>query len=152
MGQYHKVVNLDRKEYIDPHRLGCGLKLWEQIANSPGVGAALIVLLASHSNGQGGGDLTESPTATPVIGRWRGDRIAFVGDYDDDVRYRVGRSDKKKISGRNIYSKCHAEESGAWRDVSDEVCAVLESALDGKFIGDGWRSFKPRVPAEQDSK
>ena len=27
---------LDRKEFLDPHKLGCGLKAWEQIAN-PGL-------------------------------------------------------------------------------------------------------------------
>ena len=36
VGQYHLVVNLSRKEFLDPHKLGCGLKAWEQIAN-PGL-------------------------------------------------------------------------------------------------------------------
>jgi len=56
MGQYHKLVNLDKKEWVDPHQLGCGLKVWEQLANHPSTGTALLVLLAG-SNGRGGGDL-----------------------------------------------------------------------------------------------
>ena len=26
MGQYHKLINLDKKEFVDPHKLGLGLK------------------------------------------------------------------------------------------------------------------------------
>ena len=42
MGQYHKVYNLDRKEFIHPHKIDCGLKLVEQMlisamTNSEGV-------------------------------------------------------------------------------------------------------------------
>jgi hypothetical protein len=43
MGQYHVVVNLTKREFIHPHKLGSGLKLWEQIASGAngGTGAAL---------------------------------------------------------------------------------------------------------------
>ena len=30
MGQYHKVYNLDKKEFIHAHKIGIGLKLTEQ--------------------------------------------------------------------------------------------------------------------------
>ena len=33
MGQYFYIVNLTKREYIDPHRLDCGLKLIEIVAN-----------------------------------------------------------------------------------------------------------------------
>jgi hypothetical protein len=33
MGQYWRVVNLDKCEYIDPYALGSGAKLWEQRHN-----------------------------------------------------------------------------------------------------------------------
>ena len=36
MGQYWIPVNLDKKEFIEPHKLASGLKLWEQMANFPG--------------------------------------------------------------------------------------------------------------------
>lgn len=106
MGQYWIPVNLDKREYIRPHALGCGLKLWEQLANHPGTGAALLILTAAMPIPRGGGDfdLDENwhgperkfpehgitpgpmPDAYPVIakrtiGRWAGDRIAIVGDY-----------------------------------------------------------------------
>jgi hypothetical protein len=134
MGQYHKVVNLDKREYVHPHRLGCGLKLWEQLANSPSTGTALIVLLASASNGDGGGDLHHAD----IVGRWRGDRIAFVGDYDDDSRYQIF---DKSMSGKEIYDACGDTTVTQWTDVSDQVCAVIETELKGTFKGDGWRDF-----------
>lgn len=113
MGQYHMVVNLDKREFVSPHKLGCGLKLWEQLANGEigGTSGALLVLLAC-SNGRGGGDLdtgenwhgpervimadvgpapplgadgrSYADIAASMIGRWAGDRIAVVGDYAED--------------------------------------------------------------------
>ncbi len=96
MGQYWKVVNLDKREYLNPHKLGAGLKLWEQVASHPGTGTALVILCAAQREVRGGGDLDmdenwhglEGPMpedyleiAKAVIGRWAGDRIALVGDY-----------------------------------------------------------------------
>lgn len=106
MGQYWYVVNLDKKEFVHPHKLGTGLKLWEQLANHPGTGAALIILCAAMPEARGGGDfdldanwhgpertfpennVTPGPMpeeypaiAKRTIGRWAGDRIALIGDY-----------------------------------------------------------------------
>lgn len=78
MGQYHLPVNLTKREFIHPHKLGCGLKLWEQAGTDLGTGSALIMLCAC-SNGRGGGDFADEHEN--VIGRWAGDRIAWVGDY-----------------------------------------------------------------------
>ena len=103
MGQYHKIVNLDKHEFLNPHQLGSGLKAWEQIAGGPGTPAALFILLTA-SNGRGGGDFNtgrhsynaaapgdewdwhdeeteESSRIEQWIGRWAGDRIAVIGDY-----------------------------------------------------------------------
>jgi len=137
MGQYHKIVNLDRREYINPHRLGCGLKQVEQLGTHPGTGAALLLLLASASTGDGGGDFDQHQD---VLGRWRGDRIAMVGDYDDDVIYTLEapapREVRYTLKGAEIYSACDPEPenvSEPWTDVSDLVAAALERELGGKF-------------------
>lgn len=79
MGQYHFPVNLTKKQYLHPHRLGNGLKLMEFISASDGIPQAMILLLAC-SNGRGGGDFRgEDPEG--LIGSWAGDQIAIVGDY-----------------------------------------------------------------------
>lgn len=84
MGQYHLTVNLDKREFLDPHELGEGLKLWEQAWSKLGIGGALHMLLAV-SDGRGGGDYgAENHGVEGVVGRWGGDRIAIVGDYAEE--------------------------------------------------------------------
>ena len=165
MGQYHMTVNLDKREYINPHKLGAGLKLWEQLANDMGPGKALVILLA-HPEARGGGDfdidtnwhgperkdMTQAgpmPEAYPAIakrtiGRWRGDRIAVVGDYAEDGDIPGMKPNDPPLS--EIYGLCHDErdgvaQEGAFHDVSEDVCAVIAHELGGAFVGDGWRNF-----------
>ena len=161
MGQYWVVVNLDKHEFVMPHRLGSGLKLWEQLANSPGTGEALIVLCAAMPEPRGGGDLDleenwhgperidmtkvgSMPEAYPIIaartiGRWAGDRIALVGDYAEDTDL------APEHQASTIYERCFGEEGGApqFLDVSDDVAAVIEHELNGRYIGNGWRKWEP---------
>ena len=71
MGQHHRLVNMDRREFLDCHALGDGLKLAEQVSSGPGgVASALLVLLAA-SNGRGGGDLPDDMATEKdrVVGR-----------------------------------------------------------------------------------
>lgn len=127
MGQYWKVVNLDKHEFVDQYKVGAGAKLWEQLAAHPGTGAALIVLTAAMPETRGGGDFdldsnwhgpertfpkhNTSPGPMPVdyqeiahrtIGRWAGDRIAIVGDYAENGD--LAREHK----ARTIYSRCYS--------------------------------------------
>ncbi len=76
MGQYHKVYNADKREYIHAHRIDNGLKLMEQVGCDGSTADAVFFLLA-NSNGRGGGDANPHP----FIGRWAGDRIVVQGDY-----------------------------------------------------------------------
>lgn len=79
MGQYHRTYNLDKKEFIHPHSIGNGLKLYEQIADPLSTSTALFALLA-NSNGRGGGDFPKHD----LIGHWAGDRILVQGDYAEE--------------------------------------------------------------------
>lgn len=171
MGQYWHVVNLDKKECIHAHALGCGLKLWEQLANHPGTGAALIILCAALPETRGGGDfdLVENwhgperkfpahatkpgpmpedyaAVAARTIGRWAGDRIALVGDYAKDSDL------PKKYEASKIYGRCKndrypdehdiTDPKKVYRDISADVARVIEHELGGKYEGDGWRQWK----------
>ncbi len=153
-------MNLDKKEFVNPHRLGTGFKLWEQLANHPGTGSALIILCAAHREQRGGGDLdlsknwhgperkfpenNTSPGPMPTgynaiahrtIGRWAGDRIALVGDYAEDSDL------PKRFKCSMIYKDITADR---YKDISDDVCAVIEHELQGKFEGGGWRAWKEK--------
>jgi hypothetical protein len=88
MGQYFQAVNLDKKEYVCPWCLSGGAKLWEWAANPQG---AIFTLLLRKSDEGGGGDYFgyhrgyDEGSPVPqheIAGRWAGDRVALVGDYD----------------------------------------------------------------------
>lgn len=109
MGQYYKIINKSKKEYLDPHHCGDGAKLMEFGLSGEGTMSALAILLAT-SNGLGGGDLnTEDKT---IMGRWAGDSIAIVGDYDDFSPH------------KGLYDKAENGNKG-WRDVSFDAMRVL---------------------------
>jgi len=165
MGQYYKLANLTKREYINPHALGAGLKLIEQVGTYPSVGSALLVLLAC-SNGRGGGDLTESP----IIGNWAGDRLALVGDYAEDsdlekrdrggvifylcnppeaiekqiahLRGIVEKSKDSAAAARYLEKIEALENLEPYRDISAEVATILESTLGFKYTGEGWRHIE----------
>lgn len=86
MGQYHIVVNLDKRQYLHAHSMDSGLKLMEW--NAGPVTMALSLLL-STSNGLGGGDFRLGPKGDPrnLIGSWAGDRIVVAGDYMEPGRF-----------------------------------------------------------------
>jgi hypothetical protein len=83
MGQYYKIVNVKKREYINPHMFNDGLKLMEFGMSARGTLTALAVLLAD-GNGRGGGDLHSANT---IIGSWAGDPIVIAGDYADEGKF-----------------------------------------------------------------
>lgn len=167
MGQYWYPVNLDRKEFVKPHKLGAGLKLWEQLAGHPGTGGALVILTAAMPEDRGGGDFRsinlegdDGEITRRTIGRWAGDRIALIGDYaeDGDIFACAKRTGSRKadiptvptppillMKESTIYNLCPYDETeakdGSYTDISDDVARVIELELEGKFTGDGWREF-----------
>ena len=123
MGQYHKVMNLDKKQYLMPHRLGDGLKLMEFGNSAGGVMTGLAILLAV-SNGRGGGDLNaDDHEFAPLVGSWGGDRIAIVGDYAEPTDL------APEFEAATIYERC--AEDGDYIDISAGVRALIEA--DGIF-------------------
>jgi len=110
MGQYYLVVNLDKGEYLYPHKFGDGLKLLEFGASGCGTMTGLAVLLAD-GNGRGGGDLHSD---NPIIGSWAGDRIVIAGDYAD--KWTLGAPPDK-----NVYDWATEE----FTDISEQVISAL---------------------------
>ena len=83
MGQYYKIVNIKKKQYISPHTFGDGSKLMEFSMSANGVLAGLAILLAD-GNGRGGGDLGSK---NDIVGSWSGDNIVVAGDYADAGKF-----------------------------------------------------------------
>lgn len=123
MGQYYKIVNIKKKQYIQPHTFGDGSKLMEFSMSSSGVLAGLAILLAD-GNGRGGGDLNSE---NKIVGSWAGDNIVIAGDYADNGKFLpVDKVDT------NLYNVAYDEGE----DIS---LKVLEALFDDSFFFDVFR-------------
>jgi hypothetical protein len=116
MGQYYKIVNIKKKQYITPHTFGDGAKLMEFSMSASGVLAGLAILLAD-GNGRGGGDLHSE---NDIVGSWAGDNIVVAGDYADEGKF-------VKEADRNLY--CLATNEG--EDISVKV---LDALFDDQYF------------------
>ena len=109
MGQYWRIVNLDKKEYLSPYDFGNLGKLMEFSVTRCGITTALVLLLADPvTNGRGGGDFHSDNIGGCIIGSWAGDRIKIVGDYGDD----------------GIYDETDGE---LWENISRKILEVMET-------------------------
>lgn len=144
MGQYWKPVNLDKREFFHPHKVGDGLKLLEIAGSGDGVAGVLSLLLADFPEARGGGD----PIPHPVIGSWACDRVALVGDYAE-------RGDRFGWDPRGlpIYELCRDPKQWAdaggppaepFRDISEQIIEMMKlNQMRTDFFarrerGEGW--------------
>lgn len=132
MGQYHLTANLTKREILDPHKLGDGLKLSEQVNSEGGICAALLILLAA-SNGRGGGDFDDHGT---VVGRWAGDRIVVIGDYGEEhdlpAEFGAGSLHDRCRLGQEFPQLRVASDNGQITD-ADEVLLTLSGQIEDHF-------------------
>lgn len=122
MGQYHKVMNLDKMEQVSPYPLGLGAKQWEQVGCIAGMGDVLYVLLTA-SPARGGGDLEE---IEPITGRWVGDRVVVVGDYTEDSDIANSPMPASELYG-----------SEKFLDISEYVAEAIGKIFGYQYEGDG---------------
>jgi hypothetical protein len=136
MGQYYKYVNLDKKEYLHPHRFGEGLKSGEWMYS--GMMPRALAVLLIDGDGRGGGDLRIIEYAPDIIGRWAGDRIVISGDYSDhgkfidsshppldEIHDEVSESQIQEQNNLpNVYDLTHHE---SFKDISEMVILALSS-------------------------
>lgn len=114
MGQYYRVLNITKKEFIHPHKFGDGMKLLEFGASAEGTMCALALLLA-EGNGRGGGDIDSS---NPIIGSWARGQIVVAGDY----------ADAESGSEDNLFAQSQNEP---WVDISEKI---LSAMLDDRYL------------------
>lgn len=131
MGQYYKIVNIKKKQYISPDTFGDGSKLMEFSMSANGVLAGLSILLAD-GNGRGGGDLNSD---NPIVGSWAGDNIVIAGDYADEGKF-------VKEADRNLYNVANEGE-----DIS---LKVLDGLCDDKWFFEEFRKNASTMDDVQD--
>ena len=130
MGQYYKIVNLDKHEFLDTYTFNDGAKLLEFGCSSEGTLTSLAILLAD-GNGRGGGDLHSN---NPIIGSWAGDRIVVAGDYADKHNFlNVDQIAKHKMLNDGEDPNLYDHATQHFKDISEEVLIAL---LDDQFIYD----------------
>jgi hypothetical protein len=113
MGQYHKLVNLDKQEQVSPYAIGLLGKQFEHTGSIGGLSDALY-LLTMTSPESGGGDFP----LTEVSGRWAGDRVLVVGDYTPENAVPGYAGDTSKLYYQN------------WLDISDKVREAFTTIFD----------------------
>ena len=142
MGQYYLICNLDKKEYLHPHRFDEGMKAREWMWSGR-VPRALSILLID-GDGRGGGDVRLQNT--DIIGRWAGDRIVISGDYSDEGKFLQGNSEEELLEpnaagAQNVF----AYAGDNYNDISEMVIGAInelpEQLTDG---GKGKYTYKPR--------
>lgn len=101
MGQYHSVINLDKRAGYSPRSIGSFVKAAEQ-GESLVPGAALLLLLSDPNE-------------------WGGERIAIVGDYAEDSDLTDSPFPASELWGR-------VEKSNGLKNVGWRARKVIEEA------------------------
>lgn len=120
MGQYYKIVNPAKRQYLNPSNFGDSLKLQAFGNGAYGTMYALALLLAS-GNGQGGGDLNSN---NPLIGSWAGDPIYVLGDYSDEIVILEGVENPRQYTLNTMVDM----KKFKFKDISDKMIKVIGQA------------------------
>jgi len=99
MGQYFLAVNTTKKEFLHPHKFGSGMKFQEFTNDSMSLLAGMAHLLAQSSDGVA----WDNPDIT---GRWIGDNVLIVGDYDESKLFDIAYDCYTDISDEVISHIC----------------------------------------------
>jgi hypothetical protein len=126
MGQYHIVVNVDKKEFVDTRPLA-GSKLFECVANNGG--AVMAYLLHDGPN-----DGVHAPE-DDLRGRWVGDDVRLVGDYAESGLY-------KEALGYTVASKYNGDTTHLTGTKDPEIPGAMRENIPHGYSVDeevaGW--------------
>ncbi len=122
MGQYYKLVNLDKKQSMSPHagmfrngtqlsfsKYTSGASMSDQLYSvgvKPFLALALILVDSDE-------------VLNPLWGSWAGDRVVLIGDYSDDLPEFLTEAEVSELQfhGGNLYRQSYGEmaaDSAAW--------------------------------------
>ena len=114
MGQYHKLINITKKEYVVGYDIGILAKHYEQIGFEGSMADVLYCLMIAQGNERrGGGDVS----GHKLIGHWAGDNVAIVGDYYDE------KTDK--LEYYNLYDEVEASKD--YKNISPSIRSMLRA-------------------------
>ena len=87
-------VNEDRREMVCPFCAGGTSKLFEWCAQPH---SGLLPYLLRRSTETGGGDIA-APETNEYAGRWAGEKVCLVGDYDESRLYKTAYEEYDNIT------------------------------------------------------
>ena len=130
MGQYYVPVNLDKRQYLSPHKFGDGMKLLELGCSMNGTMTGLAILLADGNN-RGGGDLRSDD---PIIGSWAGDRIVLAGDYADEGKFLddMAELDVEDENTPNAERTLYSYAQDGFEDITGKV---MKAMMADQYVG-----------------
>jgi hypothetical protein len=112
------IVNIDRREYLDPSRFGDGQGLMEF---GPGASGAMLALALLLATGCAGGPL-EPKSKDPIVGSWAESRIAITGDRDQTIFTGALRTELRLLPvGPSLYEVA----STFYVDISERLLRVI---------------------------
>jgi hypothetical protein len=115
MGQYFKIANLTKKQFLFPRTFNNASKLMEFSCDVAGVMTALAIL-KPDGNGKGGGDLHSENF---VIGSW-------AGDYADDDKFlNKEQSIKQRMIAGNQADNLYHYVDNFFEDISEKLLPVI---------------------------
>lgn len=133
MGQYYYIINPKKRQYLNPHKFGCGLKLLEFgcSANGPLLGMAILM---ADGNGRGGGDLHSK---NKLIGSWAGDPVIVSGDY---------------ATKEGDVSLTYVTEADRQNVIESQLASLRKERASYKKKDDGeWNRFRGKPAHEHDA-
>jgi len=160
MGQYFLIVNLDKKEYLHPHKLASGLKFWEILASNSAT-RALAFLLRQSSEGGGGdyGKATYQEDKKSYCGRWAGDKITIVGDYDNSKIYEKCCTESEMLQHNKwCFEEHHLDQvltkKDLFKDITDKMLQQYNDFIEieeyqVEVKSDGWREKKKKSDSKK---
>jgi len=146
------IANLDKKEFLNPHKLASGVKFWEILASESATRALAFMLRQSNEGGGGDPEFSNQDDKKYFCGRWRGDRIAIVGDYDETHIYQkctdlAGMKSHNKWVTENDRLDEVLKSSDLFKDITDKMLKEYNKFIDIPELqvdleSEGWRQNK----------
>lgn len=133
MSQYQRVINLDRREYLEPNDFAPSDRQLISLNDTDSTMYALALLTAASNTGDTGDfkpcdenhetieDELEHPLIQHLVGRWAGDRIAIVGDG-----WKPGKRGCAPLDLDDDAWNQMSRQTDGWTNISEHVIALIE--------------------------
>jgi hypothetical protein len=121
MGQYFKIVNTSKKQFIDINELGENCKLGYVGHGLNGIALGRLLASAGNDWGKDFYKMFGNPKSDKVyMGAWAGDKIVIAGDYDIADTNGI-KSSSLENTRRNLYDMADEE----YENITDQIIKWL---------------------------